>query len=278
VKHGCRLFLALCFHFHFLEKLVVGKPHRLTERRQAIVAALEEAGQLSVAELCKRFDVTDVTIRADLQALSEQGMVLRVRGGAMATTALPELSYDVRQQLSAAQKARIGKMAATFVHNGDAIVIDASTTAQAITPYLQHLAELTVITNSLKVAMALLAYPQIDVLMPGVSLRRESISLVGTIENTSVADIHIRIGFFGARGFAIEEGMTDVNLDEVRTKRSLVARCKQVVGVLDSRKWGQIATATFASLDQINTIITDSDAPESMVEEVQARGVEVILV
>ena len=256
----------------------MGKPHRLTERRQAIVAALEEAGQLSVAELSERFDVSDVTIRGDLQALSEQGLVLRVRGGAMATTALPELSYDVRQQLNAAQKARIGQMAATFVHNGDTIVIDASTTAQAIVPFLPQQAELTVVTNSLKVAIALLSFPQVNVLMPGISLRRESISLVGSIEDTAIAGIHIRIGFFGARAFTIEEGMTDVNLDEVRTKRDLVLRCKQVVGVIDARKWGKVATATFASLDEIDTIISDSDAPQSMVEDVRARRVEVILV
>ncbi len=256
----------------------MGKPHRLTERRQAIIAALEEAGQLSVAELSQRFGVTEVTIRADLQALSEQGLVQRVRGGAMATTALPELSYDVRKQLHAAQKTRIGKMAATLIRNGDTIAIDASTTAQAITPHLQHLAELTVITNSLKVAMALLVYPQIHVLMPGVSLRRESISLVGPIENSAIADIHIRLGFFGARGFTLQEGLTDVNLDEVRTKRELVARCRHVIGVIDAHKWGQVATATFASLDQIDTIITDSDAPEHMVEDVRARGVRVILV
>ncbi len=256
----------------------MGKPHRLTERRQAIVTALEEAGQLSVAELSERFDVSDVTIRADLQALSEQGLVLRVRGGAMATTALPELSYDVRQQLRAAQKARIGQMAATFVRNGDTIVIDASTTAQAIVPFLPQQAELTVVTNSLKVAIALLSFPQVNVLMPGISLRRESISLVGSIEDTAIANIHIRIGFFGARAFTLEEGMTDVNLDEVRTKRDLVLRCRQVVGVIDARKWGQVATATFASLDEIDTVITDSDAPPDMVQEARARGVEVILV
>ncbi len=256
----------------------MGKPHRLTERRQAIIAALQEAGQLSVAELSKRFDVTDVTIRADLQALSEQGLVQRVRGGAMATAALPELSYDVRQQLNAAQKSRIGRMAASLIHNGDAIVIDASTTAQAIAPHLGRLAELTVITNSLKVAMALLAYPQINVLMPGVCLRRESISLVGSIDDSGIADIHIRIGFFGARGFTLAEGLTDVNLDEVRTKRALVERCKQVVGVIDARKWGQVATATFAPLDEIDILITDSDAPHDMVEDVRDRGVEVIVV
>lgn len=256
----------------------MGKPHRLTERRQAIIAALEGAGRLSVAELSERFDVSDVTIRADLQALSEQGLVLRMRGGAMATTALPELSYDVRQQLNAAQKARIGQMAATFVRDGDTIVIDASTTAQAIVPFLRELNELTVITNSLKVAMALLAYPQVNVLMPGLTLRRESISLVGSIEDSAIANIHIRIGFFGARGFTIEEGLTDVNLEEVGTKRGLLARCKQVVGVIDSHKWGQVATATFALLDQIDVIISDNDAPPDMVEDARARGVKVILV
>lgn len=256
----------------------MGKAHRLTERRQAILAALEQSGYLSVAALSQRFNVSEVTIRGDLQALSEQGMVQRVRGGAMATTTLPELSYDVRKQLNAAQKARIGEKAASLIHDGDTIAIDASTTAQAITAHLERFSELTVITNSLKVAMALLAYPQIQVLMPGVSLRRESISLVGPIKESAIADIHIRIGFFGARGFTIEEGMTDVNLDEVKTKRELVERCRHVVGVFDAQKWGQVATATFATLDQINTIISDARAPAEMVEAARAHDIEVILV
>ena len=256
----------------------MGTEHRLTTRRQAIVEALEEAGQLSVSELSDRFGVSEVTIRADLQALSEQGLVQRVRGGATIVRVLPDLSYEVRMQLNAAHKAKIGQMAASMVQDGDTIALDASTTAQAITPYLKNINELTVVTNGLKVAMSLLAHPAIHVILIGGSLRREGMSLVGPLDCGLIQDIHIRIGLFGARGFTLEEGMTDVNIGEVRTKREMVSRCHQVVGVFDSRKWGRIATATFATLDQIDTIITDTEAPSGMVATARQRGVNVILV
>ncbi|NOX61671.1 MAG: DeoR/GlpR transcriptional regulator [Chloroflexi bacterium] len=256
----------------------MGKEHRLAERRQAIIAALEEAGQLSVTELSERFGVSEVTIRGDLQALHRQGLVLRTRGGAMATMALPELSFDVRQQQFAAQKARIGKAAAALVEPGAVIALDASTTAHAIIPHLKDIPELTVVTNSLKAAMSLLRLPNVHVFLPGGSLRRESISLVGHPECAFMEDIHIGIGFFGARGLTLEEGLTDVNLDEVSVKKALVERSHRVVIMVDARKWGQIATATFATIEQIDMIITDADAPAELVQAMREQGVEVELV
>lgn len=257
----------------------MGKGHRLAERRQAIVAAIEEAGELSVAELSARFGVSEVTIRGDLKALSAQGLLQRTRGGALAPHVLPELSFDVRQQQRSAEKARIGRAAAALIHHGDTIAIDASTTALAILPHLKHLSELTIVTNSLKAAMNLLRMPHIHVIVPGGTLRRDSISLVGrSQQNDLLEDIYLRIGFFGARGLTVDEGLTDVNLDEVRMKRWLVDACQQVVGVVDARKWGQVATATFASLDQVDTIITDNEAPADLVEQVRRSGVEVVIV
>jgi DeoR/GlpR family transcriptional regulator of sugar metabolism len=256
----------------------LGKEHRLAERRNNILVAIEQAGQLSVMDLSARFDVSEVTIRQDLQALSQQGVLLRTRGRALATSVMPEFSFDVRQQQQAAQKVRIGQTAAGLVRHGDTIILDASTTTQAIIPHLKNLSELTVITNSLKAAMILLDAPQIHVILPGGNLRRESISLVGQLQDDLLEGINVQIGFFGARGVTVEEGLTDVNLGEVTMKRAMVERCRRVVGVVDSRKWGNIATATFATLAQIDTLITDEAGPEDLICEIRQRGVEVILV
>ena len=256
----------------------MGKEHRLAERRYAILTALEDAGQLSVADLSVRFDVSEVTIRQDLQALSEQGQLLRTRGGALSTNSLPELSFDLRQQQFAAQKAKIGQAAAILIHYGDTIFLDASTTSQTIIPQLKRLSELTVITNSLKVAMNLLDSPQIHVILPGGSLRRTSISLVDQPHCDLIDDINIQIGFFGARGLTLAEGLTDVSLNEVWMKRAMVERCQQVVGLIDARKWGKVAASTFAHLNQIDTVISDSAAPDSLVKQVRQHKVEVILV
>jgi DeoR/GlpR family transcriptional regulator of sugar metabolism len=231
-----------------------------------------------VATLSDRFDVSEVTIRQDLQALSQQGLLQRTRGGALSINSLPELSFDLRQQQYATQKARIGQAAAGFVNYGDTIFLDASTTAQTIIPHLKQLSELTIITNSLKVAMSLLDSPQIQVILPGGSLRRTSISLVDQPYCDLIDDLNIQLGFFGSRGLTVAEGLSDVSLGEVKMKRAMVERCQRVIGLIDARKWGKVAASTFAHLNQIDTIISDIAASAEIVEKVRQHNVEVILV
>ncbi len=238
---------------------------------------MREGGGLSVAELSQRFDVSEVTIRTDLRALSSRDLLIRPRGRALAMGASPELTFDIRRQLHAEEKDRIGRCAAALVTPGDTIALDASTTALAMLPYLKRLPELTLVSNSLKVALSLLDAPQVHLIVPGGYLRRESISLVGQT-GSLLADLHVRTGFFGAWGLTIENGLTDVNLEEVNTKRRLIERCQRAVGLVDSHKWGQVAAATFARLDQVQQIITDVAAPADLVEEVRRCGVEVTLV
>lgn len=255
----------------------MGKEHRLTERRHAILTALEGAQRLSVAELSARFGVSEVTIRNDLQALSAQGLLLRTRGGATAVTVQPELSFDIRQQKNAEEKARIARAAAALVRDGDTIALDASTTAIAMVPYLENHADLTVVTNSLKSAIGLLRNRHVQVIMPGGNLRRDSISLVGREQNGYLDNIHVRIGFFGARGVTVNEGLTDVNQAEIRWKRQMVERCQEVVAIVDSSKIGQLAASTFADLDLVDLIITDADAPAERIDALRAAGVAVVL-
>ncbi len=256
----------------------MGKEHRLAERRQEIVEVVRKVGKISVAELSERFDTSEVTIRQDLQELHEQGFLLRTRGGALSANKMPEFSFDVRQQQNAAQKARIGKAAAAMVNDGDTIFLDASTTAHAIIPHLKKFSELTVVTNSLKVALAFLDTPQIQVTLPGGHLRRESISLVGLTSDSPMPSINIQTGFFGARGITLEEGLTDVNLNEVALKRRILESCRQVVAMIDAQKWGRVAAYTFAKLPQIDTVISDKKAPKDLVSLFHENHVEVKLV
>ena len=247
-------------------------------RRQAIIHALEQAGELSVGELSEQFHVSEVTIRQDLQALAEQSLLIRTRGGARLATAHPELPFEVRQRQQAEQKARIGRAAAQMVQPGDSLVIDASTTALAMVPFLKPLPELTVLTNSLNVAVGLLRVPQAHVIMPGGSLRRDAVSLVGQQSSEFFYGLNARIGFFGARGFTLEQGLTDINLEEARTKRRMVEMCQVVVGILDGSKWKQTSVVTFAGIKDVNCIVTDESAPAELVQQVRSRGVEVIVV
>lgn len=256
----------------------MGKEHNLEKRRRSILDALEAAGELSVGTLVERFQVSEVTIRQDLQNLSDRNLIVRTRGGAISLSSPPELSFEIRQRQNAEQKARIARAAAALIHPGDSVILDASTTTQAVIPYLKLIPELTVITNSLKAGISLLHFPHIHVIVPGGSLRRDAISLVGSPENEFFKGLNAQVGFFGARGITLEQGLTDVNLEEARVKHRMVQMCQRVVGLLDGSKWGRMSVVTFAALAEIHLVITDASAPAEMVAAVRQRGVEVTVV
>jgi DeoR/GlpR family transcriptional regulator of sugar metabolism len=249
------------------------------ERRDEIIALIAEDGRASVADLSRRFDVSEVTIRSDLEILAQQGLLIRTRGGAVAAQDSEiELDFHVRLRLHTDEKERIGKAAAELVHDGESIVLDASTTALAMLDYLRSRRQLTVITNGVFTVTALLDAPGITVLMPGGFLYRDSASLVGQGNGAFLNRFHFVKGFFGAKGFTLNEGLTDLSNAEITLKRELIASAKQVIALVDSSKWGRLGFASFASVDQIDCVITDHGAPHDMVASLEEAGVRVILV
>ena len=249
------------------------------ERRQEILTQLAQAGRVSVLELSRQFGVSEVTIRADLQCLAEQNLVVRTHGGALPPArGLGDLSLSIRLQQQVTEKSRIGEAGAAMVSNGDAVILDTSSTALAIAQRLKHHRDLTIITNSLAIAQGLLDVPTIAVVMPGGTLRRETASLIGVDGLEILQKFNIQKGFFGAHGISLPEGLTDVSADEAEVKRPLVAMCRQVIAVLDATKWGRVGLASFAGLEDVDCIITDRHAPADLVEQVRALGIEVILV
>jgi DeoR family transcriptional regulator of aga operon len=250
----------------------------LEERRQEIVQQINQCGRASVGELAERFSVSEVTIRADLQALAARNLLVRTHGGAVPIgRGLRELSLADRRQQQVSEKDRIGAASAAIVSNGDAIILDGSSTALAIARHLTHHRELTILTNSLAIAHEMLDAPDVTVVMPGGTLRREMASLIGGNGLEAFRRFNIQMGFFGATGLSLPEGLTDVSVGEAEVKRPLVAMCREVVAVLDATKWGRVALASFASPDSIHRVITDGNAPADLVEQVRALGIQVTL-
>ncbi len=242
------------------------------------MALLEQEGRVSVAGLGERFQVSPATVRSDLDALAQQGLLLRTHGGAIHSDRTDlELSFDVRRRLHSLQKRRIGAAAATMIEDGEAIALDASTTALAVASQIKDRREVTVITNGLLVALALLETPGITVLMPSGFLRRDSASLVTTNNTNFFKQFNLQKGFFGAKGISLEEGLTDVDHAEVMVKRDWVNRVKQVIAVVDSSKWGRVGFVSFASIDQVDCVITDDGAPPDMVAALRDAGIDVII-
>lgn len=252
----------------------------LQERLDRILALLQERGRVSVAGLCERFAVSAVTIRSDLATLEQQGALVRTHGGAVIRpdNGSEPLAFALRKKLHLAEKERIGRAAAEWVRDGDSIALDASTTAWQVARHLRGRRELTVITNGLFIALEFLDLPDVTVVMPGGSLRPASASLIGDQGACILEHYHVQKGFFGAGGFTLEEGLTDTNQYEVELKRRMVERSKEVIAIVDSSKWGQVALAPLAAVARLDRVIADRGAPAGMVESLRGRGVEVVLV
>jgi DeoR/GlpR family transcriptional regulator of sugar metabolism len=248
----------------------------LEERRQAILEEVNQKGRASVADLSRAFGVSEVTIRADLQALADRNLILRTHGGAVpGQSEFGELALALRRGRQVREKSRIGRAGAALVADGDAIFLDSSSTSLAIAHHLKLRRHVTVITNSLAVVQELMDAPDVTVVMTGGTLDRATASLVGAHGLDAVRPLHIRRGFFGAHGITPAEGLTDVSSEVAEVKRPLVAMCREVVAVLDATKWGRVGVASFAALEDVNCVITTGGVPESALEQVRAFGVEV---
>ncbi|HEY5271250.1 MAG TPA: DeoR/GlpR family DNA-binding transcription regulator [Anaerolineales bacterium] len=249
-----------------------------TERRQQILAQLNKNVRASVSELSQMFGVSEVTIRADLQMLAAQDLIMRTHGGAVLVPRVPELSLTLRRQQQVDEKERIGAAAAEFVANGDAVFLDASSTALALAHALRQQRDLTILTHSLVVAQSMLDAPGVSLVMTGGTLQRETVSLMGTDGLVVLSKYNIKTGFFGAHGLSFPEGLTDVSPGEAEVKRAVVAMCRQVVALIDATKWGRVGPASFARPEELNVIITDAQAPAELVEQARTLGTRVVQV
>jgi DeoR/GlpR family transcriptional regulator of sugar metabolism len=249
-----------------------------TERQQQILTHLNQNGRVTVSELSRMYGVSEVTIRSDLQTLAGQDLIVRTHGGAVLAPRAPELSLVLRRQQQVTEKELIGATAARFVANGDAIFLDASSTALALAYHLRQYRDLTILTHSLAVAQAMLDAPGVTLIMTGGAMQRDTASLMGTDGLAILRKYNIKTGFFGAHGLSFPEGLTDVSAGEAEVKREVVTMCRQVIALIDATKWGRVGPASFARPQDLHVIISDQQAPAALVGQARALGTSVIQV
>jgi DeoR/GlpR family transcriptional regulator of sugar metabolism len=247
-------------------------------RRQDLLKRINVEGQVTVTDLASEFGVSEVTIRTDLQALADQNLLMRTHGGAVAINRVPELSLNLRRQQQPLEKATIGAAAAAHILNGEAIFLDTSSTALSIVPHLTNHRDITVITNSLAVSQALVDISGITVVMPGGTLQRDTLSLVGGEGLEMLRRYNIQKAFLSAHGLSHPEGLTDVSAAEAEVKQHIVGICRTVIAVLDSTKWGRVGLASFADLEQLDMIITSGQPPHELLNQTKLFGIKVVIV
>jgi DeoR/GlpR family transcriptional regulator of sugar metabolism len=246
------------------------------ERIEEIKRILETGQPVTVSELARRFSTSEVTIRHDLDNLAKAGFAIRTRGGALpVNTSLNEPDFELRLRKQSIEKRAIAVEAAKLVQDGDIVALDASTTAYYLAEVLREKSDLTVVTNSLRIATLFLRVPRITVIMPGGVMRRPAASLGGDMGEALLKQLRINKGFFGARAISLEFGLMDLAIDEVKMKRAIALSCDQIIAIVDHTKWRTSGLQSFATSDTISCIVTDPKAPEELVMAWRARGVNV---
>ncbi|MEQ4302899.1 DeoR/GlpR family DNA-binding transcription regulator [Plantactinospora sp. B6F1] len=250
------------------------------QRQAAILDRVRTAGGVRVTELAGEFGVSDMTIRRDLEALAERGLLAKVHGGA--TTARPgstdEPGFAAKSVRQRAEKAAIAAEAARLVTPGMAVALSAGTTTAELARRLVGVPALTVVTNSIPVAEILYrsGRPDQTVVLTGGE-RTPSDALVGPVAVATIRSLHLDLVFLGVHGMSERAGFSTPNLLEAETNRALLAATDRLVVLADSTKWATVGISSFAELGEAHTLVCDTGLPEPVREILRAHVPELLL-
>ncbi len=252
-------------------------PMLIEERRQHVLARVQQEGRVVVSELSEALGISRITIRKDLDNLESRGLVQRTHGGALAPSSgsLVDLSLKEKEQHQSQEKQRIADAAVKLVHEGQCVLLDSGTTTTAIARALRSFRNLTVVTNAVNIA-AELANTNFEVILTGGTLRKNSFSLVGPLAEEMLSEIHADILFLGVDGFDPAYGITTPNVLESRVNRSMVKAARRVVAVCDSTKFSRRSLALIVPPTAIHVVVTDNNLQPADAEVLQAAGIEIL--
>jgi DeoR family transcriptional regulator of aga operon len=250
------------------------------ERRRKILDAIEQNGQITIPELVKRFSVSAVTARGDLDALTAGGAVIRSHGGAVRHEPTRDYPLRLKATLHRAEKVRIGRAAADLVHPHETIILDSGTTTAEIARQLKNSKpqSVTVITNALNIAMELTDATGISVIMIGGLLRPVSYSFVGPQAEAMLAELHADRLFLAVDGFDVEMGLSTPDILEAQLNTCMIRAAREVNVVADSSKLGRRSVSRIGQSEKIHRLITDNRAPADVVDALRKKHIEVTLV
>jgi DeoR/GlpR family transcriptional regulator of sugar metabolism len=245
------------------------------ERRQSLLELLRNQPGLRVPEIAQALEISEGTVRNDLNALEDEGHLTRVHGGAVLHPAahLGNAAFDVRHQKNSREKNCIGEAAAALVNDGDSILLDASSTAYYLALNLKGRHRLRVVTNGLDVARLLAQNPSNTVILIGGVLNPDGSSVSGLLSEQIIAELHIQKAFVSASGFSLERGLTEVHLEEAQLKRKAIESAREVIALLDASKIGQEDLTPFARVEQINYLFTDAGINAQWAQLIERAGI-----
>jgi DeoR/GlpR family transcriptional regulator of sugar metabolism len=246
-----------------------GRAFLTIERRMQIVKTINMHKTATIAEIVEWLGASPATVRRDLAWLDEQGLITRTRGGATAIDypAQPILrrtipTYEHRLNEYIEEKQSIGQCAAENIHDGETIILDASSTNHYMLPFLAKKRDLTIITNSLYISKELMTIvetnPSLTVICSGGTLFMRSYSFIGMIAEQALSQFYVDKAFIGLRGISLHHGLTSPFPEEIPVKRQMIKCAQQVFILADHTKFNLTFASLIAPLNIVHTLITDA--------------------
>ncbi|MGA7634803.1 MAG: DeoR/GlpR family DNA-binding transcription regulator, partial [Terriglobales bacterium] len=253
-------------------------------RFTTILTSLQQTGRVSVDALSAQLDVSVVTIRRDLDALEQKGLLQRTHGGAVSIEPLfyepfrHDRSFLAQVERAADEKRRIGRAAAALITAGETIALTPGTTTTEVIRRLPINYNITVVTNTVNVAMELSKRKDVYVFVTGGHLHGEWFSLVGSAALRSLDNMLINTMFIGADGMDAGWGASCFNADEAELNSTMMKLARRRVAVVDSGKLGVVANWRICKADELNILVTDTAATDEMIAPFQKLGIEIVRV
>ncbi|WP_420177066.1 DeoR/GlpR family DNA-binding transcription regulator [Luteococcus sp. OSA5] len=245
----------------------------------AILAALAERGQLQLSDLARELEASPATIRRDVSALASQGLLTRTHGGIKAMGQAEELPVSLRDGHHRASKRAIAREVVGLLPSGrHAIALTGGTTTTEVLRALHQRHDLTIITNSVGLALEAAAQGQSRVLIAGGILRPNSLELVGTLAEATFRQINVGTAIVGSDGVSLDGGLTTHDETEANTNHTMIERAHRVIAVCDGSKVGRKTLARLATMDEVDVLVTDSSADPDELQQIRRRGVDVRVV
>ena len=246
-----------------------------SHRKQQLLTRLKHDGKLVAKELSKDLGISEDTVRRDLRELAQEGLLLRVHGGALpASPAVAD--FAAREDLRHEGKIAIGQTAAAMVQQGQVIILDGGTTSREVARHLPLQLQATIVTHSPTIALELLHHPHLDVILLGGRLFKHSVVAVGAACLQAIRDIRADLFFMGVTGIHPEVGLTTGDFEEAGIKRALSNAAADTYVLASSEKLNAASPYSVIGLGQVTGIITAKSVSNDLIHSYVARGLSVI--
>jgi len=248
------------------------------ERRRRIQEIISQKKRILVKEISNNFNISEVTIRKDLEILEKRGILTKVHGGAILNqSSIIDLALTEKERIYPREKDRIAQKAQEMINYGDVIILDSGSTTTQIARHIKFKKGIKVITNAINIASELAA-SEIELILTGGILREKSFSLVGPIAEDTLRKVTADKLFLGVDGVDFHFGLTTPNVLEAKVNELMVKAASEVILVSDSSKFGRRRMGVIDKITTVDKIITDKNIPQEVLNRLKAMDIEVFTV